>query len=87
MDERDTSIDRVVPQYMDRIAEQGVGACVFCSEEAFERRAASEREETTFEARLSETIGRGVADIEAGRFTTSVGDAFQRADELRNKRT
>ncbi len=72
---------------MDRIAEQGVGACVFCSEEAFERRAASEREETTFEARLSETIGRGVADIEAGRFTTSVGDAFQRADELRNKRT
>ncbi len=86
MDERDTSIDRVVPQYMDWITEQGIGANVSCSEEAFERRAASEREGTAFEARLSETIGRGVADIEAGRFTTSVEDAFQRADELRNKR-
>lgn len=86
MDERDTSIDRVVPQYMDRIAEQGVGACAFCSEEAFERRAASEREETTFEARLSEAVGRGIADIEAGRLSTSVEAAFQRARELRKKR-
>lgn len=69
-----------------RITEQGVGAYVFCSEEAFERRIAAEREEAAFEARLSEAIGRGVADIEAGRFTTSVEDAFQRADELRKKR-
>lgn len=87
MDERDTSIDRAVPQYMGWITEQGIGACVFCSEEAFEHRVAEEWEETAFEARLSEAIGRGVADIEAGRFTTSVEDAFQRADELRNKRT
>lgn len=84
MDELDTSIDRAAPQYMDWITEQGIGACVFCSEEAFERRAAEEREEeTTFEARLFEAIGRGVADIEAGRFATSVEDAFQLADELR----
>ena len=69
-----------------RITEQGVGAYVFCSEEAFERRIAAEREEAAFEARLLEAIGRGVADIEAGRFTTSVEDAFQHADELRKKR-
>ncbi|WP_019238766.1 MULTISPECIES: hypothetical protein [Enorma] len=68
---------------MDWITEQGVDANVSCSEEDFEHRVAEEREETTFEARLSDAIGRGVVDIEAGRFTTSVDDAFQRADELR----
>ena len=71
---------------MDWIIEQGVGACVFCSEEAFERRVAAGREEAALEARLSDAIGRGVADIEAGRFTTSVEDALQHAAELRNKR-
>lgn len=86
MDDRDTSMDRAVPQYMDWIIEQGVGACVFCSEEAFERRVAAGREEAALEARLSDAIGRGVADIEAGRFTTSVEDALQHAAELRNKR-
>lgn len=69
-----------------RITEQGAGAYVFCSEEAFERRIAAEREDAAFEARLSEAVGRGIADIEAGRFTTSVDDAFQRADELRRER-
>lgn len=69
-----------------RITEQGVGAYVFCSEEAFERRIAAEREDAAFEARLSEAVGRGIADIEAGRFTTSVDDAFQRAAELRRER-
>ena len=86
MDDRDTSMDRAVPQYMDWIIEQGVGACVFCSEEAFERRVAAGREEAALEARLSDAIGRGVADIEAGLFTTSVEDALQHAAELRNKR-
>lgn len=69
-----------------RITEQGAGAYVFCSEEAFERRIAAEREDAAFEARLSEAVGRGIADIEAGCFTTSVEDAFRRADELRRKR-
>ncbi len=69
-----------------RITEQGAGAYVFCSEEAFEHRIAAEREDAAFEARLSEAVGRGIADIEAGRFTTSVEDAFRRADDLRRKR-
>lgn len=69
-----------------RITEQGAGAYVFCSEETFERRIAAEREDAAFEARLSEAVGRGIADIEAGRFTTSVDDAFQRAAELRRGR-
>ena len=71
---------------MDWITEQDVGANVSCSKEDFEHRAAAEWEEATFEVRLSEAVGRGVADIEAGRFTTSVEAAFQCADELRNKR-
>lgn len=69
-----------------RITEQGAAAYVFCSEEAFERRIAAEREDAAFEARLAEAIGRGVADIEAGRFTASVDDAFARAGALGARR-
>lgn len=69
-----------------RISEQGTGAYVFCSEDAFEQRIAREREDAAFEARLAEAIGRGASDIEAGRFTTSVDEAFSRADQLRRKR-
>ena len=49
------------------------------------RRIAEEREDAAFEARLTEAVGRGVADIEAGRYVTSVGEAFARAEELRAK--
>lgn len=57
-----------------RITEQGVGAYVFCSEGA------------AFEARLMDAVGRGVADIGAGRYVTSVEEAFARADEMRARR-
>lgn len=69
-----------------RITEQGVGAYVFCSEEAFDKRIAQEREDAAFEARLAEAVGRGVADIEAGRYVTSVDEALSRAALLRRKR-
>ena len=69
-----------------RISEQGAGAYVFCSEDAFEQRIAREREDAAFEARLAEAIDRGILDIEAGRFTTSVDEAFSHADQLRRKR-
>ena len=69
-----------------RITEKGAGAYVFCSEEAFEKRLAAEREDAAFEARLVEAVGRGIADINAGRFVTSVDEAFARADGLRRKR-
>lgn len=66
-----------------RVTEQGAPAYVFCSEEVFERRIAREREDAAYEARLLDAVGRGVADIEAGRYVSSVDEAFGRADELR----
>ena len=78
---KDAARDSVV-----RITEQGAGAYVFCSEKAFERRIAQEREDAAFETRLSEAVGRGLVDIDAGRFVTSVDEAFDAADALRSKR-
>lgn len=69
-----------------RITEQGAAAYVFYSEETFEQRIVAEREDAAFEARLMESVGRGVGDIEAGCFVTSVEEAFDRADALRGKR-
>ena len=66
-----------------RVTEQGAPAYVFCSEEAFEERIAREREDAAYEARLLDAVGRGVADIEAGRYVSSIEEAFARADELR----
>lgn len=68
-----------------RITEQGAGAYVFCNEDAFEKRIAREREAAAYEARLLEAVGRGAADIEAGRYTMSIDEAFTRADELRKR--
>ena len=68
-----------------RITEQGGAGFVFASEEAFERRIAAEREDAAYEARLLEAVGRGVADIGAGRFTDSVDDAFAKAAEMRRR--
>lgn len=69
-----------------RIAEQGMGAYDFCSEEVFEKRIAKEREDAAYEARLLESVGRGVADIQAGRYVTSLDETFERAAELGRSR-
>lgn len=69
-----------------RVTEQGMGAYVFCSEEVFEERIAKEREDAAYEARLLESVGRGVADIQAGHYVTSLDEAFERAAVLRVKR-
>lgn len=69
-----------------RVTEQGTGAYVFCGEEVFEERIAKEREDAAYEARLIESVGRGVADIQAGRYVTSLDEAFERAAELRRSR-
>ena len=68
-----------------RITEQGGDSYVFCSEEAFEQRIAKEREDAAYEARLLDAVGRGLADIEAGRFTTSIDEAFARAESMRKR--
>ena len=39
-----------------------------------------------FESRLVDAVGRGMADIDAGRFESSVEAAFLRAEELRKER-
>ena len=58
---------------------------MFCSEEAFEARLAKERADAAYEARLLDAVGRGVADIEAGRYVTSVDEAFSRASQMRQR--
>lgn len=68
-----------------RITEQGGGGFVFCSEAAFEDYVARQREDAAYEARVIEAVGRGLADIDAGRFTESIDDAFARAAELRKR--
>ena len=66
-----------------RITEQCGTGYIFCSEEAFERRIEKEREEAAYEARLVDAVGRGIADIEAGRYVTSIEEAFKEADKRR----
>lgn len=66
-----------------RITEQGGTGYIFCSEEAFERRIEKEREEAAYEARLVDAVGRGIADVEAGRYVTSIEEAFEEADRRR----
>ena len=68
-----------------RITEQGSSGYVFSSEEAFEKRIAAEREDAAYEARLLESVGRGVADVDAGRFTGSVDEAFEKAAAMRRQ--
>ncbi|MDD5799542.1 MAG: hypothetical protein PUD09_02680 [Coriobacteriales bacterium] len=66
-----------------RITEQGRAAYIFASEEAFNKRIARERADAAYEARLIEAVGRGVDDIDAGRYTDSIDSAFDRAETLR----
>lgn len=69
-----------------RITEQGMGAYIVCSEGVFEERIAKEREDAVYEARLIESVGRGVADIQTRRYVTSLDEAFECAAELRRSR-
>ncbi len=69
-----------------RVTERGTGSYVFCGEEVFEERIAREREDAAYEARLLESVGRGVADIQTGCYATSLDEAFERAAELRRSR-
>ena len=62
-----------------RITEQKGESYVFCSEAAFEERIRKEREDAAYEARLLESVGRGIADIRDGRYVTSIDEAFARA--------
>lgn len=75
---KQAALDNVV-----RITEQGSGGYVFASEKAFADYIARQREEAVAEARITDSIDRGIADIESGQFVTSLEIAFARAAEAR----
>ena len=81
-----TEVKKAAQDSIVHITEQGSAAFVFSSEEAFEERIAREREDAAYEARLMEAVGRGIADIEAGRFYTSADEVFAEATRLREAR-
>ena len=78
-----SSVKEAAQSSVVRITEQGKGAYIFASEEAFERRIAEERAESAYEARLVESVGRGVDDIAAGRYFSSIDQAFAEAQRRR----
>ena len=66
-----------------RISENGNAAYIFCSEEVFEQRLQEERARAAHDARVAESIGRGIADIETGHYVDTLRRAFERANKLR----
>lgn len=69
-----------------QITENGYGAYVFTSMQAFQDLIKREREDAAYEQYLLEEIGKGVDDLRAGRYTTSRKDMFARAVEIRKER-
>ena len=78
-----SSVKKEADRGLVRITERGEGAYIFASERALEERIARERAEAAYEARLDEAVGRGIADIEAGRYTDDIDDAFALASKMR----
>lgn len=78
-----SEVKRAAQEGIVRVTEQGAPAYVFCSEAALEDLVAREREDAAYEARLLDAVGRGIADINEGRYTDSVDEAFVRAEQIR----
>ena len=68
------------------ITENGRGAYVFMGMQVFDDLIRREREDAAYEQYLHDEVGRGIADLEAGRYTTSIDAAFDRAVEIRETR-
>lgn len=68
-----------------RITENGRAAYIFASEKVFEERIRKEREDAAYEAYLTNAVGQGVEDIEAGRYATSREEAFAEAAKRRKR--
>lgn len=77
---KEAAKDRLV-----RITEQGQAAYVFCTDEVFEERIELERQDAAYEARVLDSVRRGLADIDAGNYTDSVDEAFERAAKMRER--
>lgn len=78
-----SKVKAVAKEQLVRITGQHEESYVFCSDEVFERIIQREREDAAYEARLIDAIARGEEDIKAGRFVTSIDEAFKKADALR----
>lgn len=68
-----------------RITENGMGAYVFCTEEAFRRALAEAAEEAAYEARMEAVILRGRADIAAGRLIEGTDAARAEVERRLNR--
>lgn len=69
-----------------RVTENGCGAFVFMSEDALRDLVRREREDAAYEVYVQEAVGRGVADIAAGRFVDSRVKLFAEAKRRRDAR-
>ncbi|VWM03362.1 Uncharacterised protein [Collinsella sp. AK_207A] len=68
------------------ITENGRGAYVFMGMQVFDDLIRREREDAAYEQYLHDEVGRGIADLEVGRYTTSREAMFARAAEIRARR-
>lgn len=66
-----------------RITENGRGAYVFMSEKVFRSLVDGERADAAYEAYLLDSMGQGVADVEADRVVTSRPEMFAEAARRR----
>ena len=66
-----------------RITENGNGAYVFCSEDVYRHELERVREQAFYEARVAESIERGMKDIEADRYVVGIEAAKQVVAKLR----
>lgn len=69
-----------------RITENGMGAFVFCSEEVFESRLEQAKYDAIYEAELNQALSVAEEDFAEGRYVTGFDDAWERINELREKR-
>lgn len=68
-----------------RITEQGGGGFVLFGEQAFADYIEHVREAAVAEARVTDSIDRGISDIEEGQFVDTINIAFARAEEARSQ--
>ena len=80
-----SAVKKSAQEELVRVTEQSGAAYVFASDEVFEKIIAKERADAAYEARLIEAVGRGIADIDEGRFTSSVDELFSKASALRER--
>lgn len=83
LQKRQGEVKRAAREGLVHITENGSGAWVFCSEEVLDGLLRRTAEEAAYEARMDALVGRGLADLEAGRTVEGADAAFA---EVRRRR-